>query len=115
MSTLSFDPETLRSSSRSSVSASDSANSAKSTLSGANVNPSAFGSVSGAGSLSGAISVAHQHHVRGASTVEHNRGVAARRTDLTAQLGDETVVDTAKIASSATPASEAARAVAKGM
>jgi hypothetical protein len=108
MSDMAYNTEVLRQGGRISRQASDMADSAGNTVSGASVSAGPFGNVAPAGSLAGALTQAQQHHAQGARTAATNRDVAGDRADVTAQAGDDLVVTTTVIANSGTSQSVAA-------
>jgi hypothetical protein len=100
MSDMRYNTEVLRQGGRVSRQASDMADTAGNTVSSAAVSAGPFGNVAPAGSLAGALTVAQQHHAKGAQTASANRDVAGDRADSTAELGDNHVVVTTAIANS---------------
>jgi hypothetical protein len=110
MSDMRYNTEVLRHGGRISREASDMADTAGTTVSGAPVSAGPFGNVSPAGSLAGVLSQAQQHHAQGAQTASTNRDTAGDRADVTAAAGDDLVVVTTAAANSG-----AAQSVATGM
>lgn len=110
MSDMRYNTEELRQGGRISRQASDMADNAGTTVSGAPVSAGPFGNVSPAGSLAGVLSQAQQHHAQGARTASTNRDVAGDRADVTAGAGDDLVVVTTSVAYSGT-----SQSVASGM
>ncbi|MPQ97029.1 hypothetical protein GB931_03630 [Modestobacter sp. I12A-02628] len=109
--TFSYDSEGVRQGGRTAVQASDQEAAATATLSGATVPGGAFGGVSQAGGLAGALESARSAHAAAAQVTTANLQTQGDRAAATADLGDDNEAATTSLA----PRKAQAGAVSQGM